>query len=69
MPVIIIPPSKSTVVTDGLNLSGKNHPWLHYSLSEDGAYCKARTLFAPSKQKLDTLVVSKPFSLWTKHFS
>ena len=49
----------------------KNHPWLHYSPSEDGVYCKACALFAPSdirRQKLGTLV-SKPFSLWTKQSS
>ena len=46
----------------------KNHPWLHYSPSEDGKAC---ALFAPSdirRQKLGTLV-SKPFSLWTKQSS
>ena len=47
----------------------KNHSWLHYSASEDGIYCKACVLFAPSeikRQKLGTLV-TKPFSLWTIH--
>lgn len=46
----------------------KNHPWLHYSTSEDGVYCKACALFAPSDvnyQKLGTFV-TKPFQLWTK---
>ena len=43
----------------------KNHSWLHYSASEDGVYCKACALFAPTeikRQKLGTLV-TKPFSL------
>ena len=41
----------------------KAHPWLHYSLTEDGVYCKACALFAPDdagRQKLAILVV-KPF--------
>ena len=49
----------------------KSHPWLHYSLSEDGVYCKACALFAPSdirKQKLGVFV-SKPFNIWTKKSS
>ena len=48
-----------------------NHPWLHYSIAEDGVYCKACALFAPSdisRQKLGSLV-SKPFNLWTKQSS
>ena len=48
-----------------------NHSWLHYSVSEDGVYCKACALFAPSEikqQKIGSLV-SKPFSLWTKQSS
>ena len=43
----------------------KSHPWLHYSLSEDGVYCKACALFAPidiRKQKLGVFV-SKPFNI------
>ena len=46
----------------------KSHSWLHYSASEDGVYCKACALFAPSeikRQKLGALV-TKYFSLWTK---
>ena len=31
----------------------KNHPWLHYSMSEDGVYCKACALFAPSDIRRD----------------
>ena len=49
----------------------RNHSWLHYSVSEDGVYCKACALFAPSEikqQKLGSLV-SKPFSHWTKQSS
>ena len=49
----------------------RNHPWLHYSSSEDGVYCKACALFAPSdirQQKLGVLV-TKPFSVWTKQSS
>ena len=49
----------------------KNHSWLHYSPSEDGVYCKACALFAPAdirRQRLGILV-SKPFSLWTKQSS
>jgi hypothetical protein len=44
------------------------HPWVHYSVSDDGVYCKACALFAPGdagSQKLGTLV-NKPFSVWTK---
>ena len=47
------------------------HSWLHYSASEDGVYCKACALFAPSEikqQKLGSLV-NKPFSVWTKQSS
>jgi hypothetical protein len=49
----------------------RNHPWLHYSSSEDGVYCKACALFAPRdirQQKLGVLV-TKPFSVWTKKSS
>lgn len=49
----------------------RNHPWLHYSIAEDGVYCKACALFAPgdiSRQKLGSLV-SKTFSVWTKQSS
>ena len=48
-----------------------NHPWLHYSLSEDGVFCKACALFAPDNvhsQKLG-MFVSKPFRVWTKQSS
>ena len=48
-----------------------SRPWLHYSVSEDGVYCKACALFSQSavkKQKLGSLV-SKPFSVWTKQCS
>ena len=47
------------------------HSWLHYSASEDGVFCKACALFAPSEvqqQKLGSLI-SKPFSLWMKQSS
>ena len=46
----------------------QSHSWLHYSLSEDGVYCKACVLFAPAnvKQQKLGLLVSKPFSVWTK---
>ena len=49
----------------------KNHSWLHYSPSEDGVYCKACALFAPADIRRQTLgiLVSKPFSLWTKQSS
>ena len=49
----------------------QSHSWLHYSVSEDGAYCKACVLFGPTdikQQKLGSLV-NKPFSLWTKQSS
>ena len=49
----------------------QSHSWLHYSPSEDGAYCKACVLFAPTdvkRQRLGSLV-SKPFSIWTKQSS
>ena len=49
----------------------KNHPWVHYSMSEDGVYCKACALFAPCdirRQKLG-LFVTKPFQVWTKQSS
>ena len=49
----------------------QSHSWLHYSPSEDGAYCKACVRFAPTdvkRQKLGSLV-SKPFSIWTKQSS
>lgn len=49
----------------------KNHPWLHYSVSEDGVYCKACAIFAPGdirRQKLG-LFVTKPFQIWTKQSS
>lgn len=58
------------VVTAALNLSWR-HPWLYYSLSKDGVYCKACALFAPSdirEQKL-CVFVSKPFNVWTKKSS
>lgn len=43
------------------------YPWLHYSKSENGAFCKACALFAPEKvssQKLGVLVTT-PFNNWT----
>ena len=43
------------------------YPWLHYSKSENGAFCKACALFAPeavSSQKLG-VIVTTPFSNWT----
>ena len=46
----------------------KTHPWVHYSVSEDGVYCKACSLFAPGdvgRQKLGVFVI-KPFQMWTK---
>ena len=49
----------------------QSHSWIHYSPSEDGAYCKACVLFAPAdvkQQKLGSLV-NKPFSIWTKQSS
>lgn len=49
----------------------RSHSWLHYSWSEDGVYCKACALFAPSdvrQQKLSVLV-NKPFNVWTKQSS
>ena len=49
----------------------QTHSWLHYSASEDGVFCKACALFAPSEVQQQTLgsLVSKPFSLWTKQSS
>ena len=49
----------------------RSHPWLHYSASEDGVYCKACALFGPSEVKHQKLgmFLSKPFSLWTKQSS
>ncbi len=49
----------------------KNHQWLHYSMSEDGVYCKACALFAPSNVRQQSLgvFVTKPFQLWTKQSS
>ena len=46
----------------------QTHSWLHYSVSEDGMYCKPCALFAPSEVQQQTLgsLVNKPFSLWTK---
>ena len=46
----------------------QTHSWLHYSASEDGVFCKACILFAPSEVQQQTLgsLVSKPFSLWMK---
>lgn len=45
----------------------QNHSWLHYSVSEDGVYCKACALFAPTDVKQQNLgsVVNKAFSVWT----
>ena len=46
----------------------KTHPWVHYSVLEDGVYCKACSLFAPGdvgRQKLEVFVI-KPFQMWTK---
>ena len=46
----------------------QNHPWLHYSPTEDGAHCRACALFSPeevSGQQLGVLT-TKPFRLWTK---
>ena len=49
----------------------QTHSWLHHSASEDGVFCKACALFAPSEVQQQTLgsLVSKPFSLWTKQSS
>jgi len=49
----------------------KTHPWLHYSFSEDGVYCRTCALFAPEVvrgQQLGALV-TEPFRLWTKQSS
>ena len=46
----------------------KQHPWLHYSLFADGAFCRACALFAPRSvggQGLGQFVTS-PFKCWTK---
>lgn len=49
----------------------KKHPWLHYSQTDDGAYCKACVLFAPAdvKQQKLGILVAKPFCVWTKQSS
>ena len=49
----------------------QTHSWLHYSICEDSVYCKACVLFAPTevKQQQLGLLVTKPFSLWTKQSS
>ena len=47
------------------------HPWLHYSQSEDGAYCKACSLFSPELAggvRVGVLV-NQPFRRWTSHTS
>ena len=49
----------------------ESHPWLLYSRSDDGAYCKACALFAPEEvncQKLGVLV-AHPFRIWTSQSS
>ncbi len=49
----------------------ESHPWLHYSPSENGAYCRACALFAPEEvrgQQLGVLV-TEPFRTWTKQSS
>ena len=33
----------------------QTHSWLHYSASEDGVFCKACALFAPSEVQQQTL--------------
>ena len=46
----------------------KQYPWLHYSQSVDGAFCRACALFAPNQvggQYLGKFVAS-PFKCWTK---
>ena len=44
----------------------KAHPWLRYSSTEDGTYCKACALFAPEDAGI---LVVKPFCKWTKQSS
>ena len=46
----------------------KQHPWLHFSQFEDGAFCRACALFAQNHvggQNLGKYVTS-PFKSWTK---
>ena len=65
-----------TVYMNGCNRKFKvqwleTHPWLHYSPSENGAYCRACALFAPEGvrgQRLGVLV-TEPFCMWTKQSS
>ena len=49
----------------------QDHSWLHYSVSEDGVYCKTCALFAPTDVKQQNLgsLVNKPLSVWTKQSS
>ena len=44
-----------------------NFPWLNYSKSKDGTFCKACALFAPSEVNRQNLgiLVSSPFCNWT----
>ena len=45
-----------------------SHPRLHYSATDDGAYCRACVLFSPkevSGKRLGVLT-TEPFHLWTK---
>lgn len=46
----------------------QQYPWLHYSPSLDGAFCRACVFFAPSQAGGQDLgqFVSKPFSTWVK---
>ena len=46
----------------------QNQSWLHYSISEDGVYCKACALFAPNdiKQQKLGMLVNKPLNMWTE---
>lgn len=61
-----------SVFMDGCNRRFKvqwlqSHPWLHYSSSEDGLYCRACALFSPeevSGQRLGVLIITtEPFRL------
>lgn len=49
----------------------KNHSWIHYSIADDGVYCKACALFGPSEIRRQRLgvFVTKPFQMWTKQSS
>ena len=46
----------------------KQHPWLHYSAHEDGAYCRACVFFAPQHVHGQECghFVNKPFKSWIK---